>query len=149
MTQKIVFIKARWHADIVDQALVGFRARMAEHNATDYDIVVHDVPGAFEIPLLAQKAAKDANVAAVVGAAFVVDGGIYRHEFVADAVVSGLMDVQLKTETPVFSVVLTPHQFAEGAKEHIEFFSTHFVTKGREAADAVVATLNAHEAVAA
>ncbi len=59
------------------------------------------------------------------------------------------MDVQLKTETPVFSVVLTPHQFAEGAKEHIEFFSTHFVTKGREAADAVVATLNAHEAVAA
>lgn len=149
MTKKIVFIKARWHADIVDQALTGFQQRMAEHNATDYEIVVHDVPGAFEIPLLAQKTAKDPDVAAVVGAAFVVDGGIYRHEFVADAVVSGLMDVQLKTETPVFSVVLTPHQFAEGAKEHIEFFSTHFVTKGREAADAVVATMNVHESVAA
>lgn len=149
MTKKIVFIKARWHADIVDQALAGFQQRMAEHNATDYDIVVYDVPGAFEIPLLAQKAAKDPDVIAVVGAGFVVDGGIYRHDFVADAVVSGLMDVQLKTETPVFSVVLTPHQFAEGAKEHIEFFSTHFVTKGREAADAVVATLNAHEGLAA
>ena len=149
MTQKIIFIKARWHADIVDQALVGFQERMAEHNATDVEIITQDVPGAFEIPLLAQKFAKDPNVVAVVGAAFVVDGGIYRHDFVADAVVSGLMDVQLKTETPIFSVVLTPHQFAEGAKEHIEFFSTHFVTKGREAADAVVATLNAHAGIAA
>lgn len=149
MTKKIVFIKARWHADIVDQALVGFRDRMAEHNRADYEIIVHDVPGAFEIPLLAQKLSKDPDVAGVVGAAFVVDGGIYRHEFVADAVVSGLMDVQLKTETPVFSVVLTPHQFSEGAGEHVAFFSSHFVTKGREAADALVATLNVHEGLAA
>lgn len=149
MTKKIVFIKARWHADIVDQALSGFQARMAEHNAADYEVVVHDVPGAFEIPLLAQKLANNPDVAGVVGAAFVVDGGIYRHDFVADAVVSGLMDVQLKTETPVFSVVLTPHQFSEGAKEHVEFFSSHFITKGREAADALVATLDVHDGLAA
>lgn len=149
MTKKIVFIKARWHADIVDQALVGFRDRMAEHNKDDYEIIVHDVPGAFEIPLLAQKLSKDPDVAGVVGAAFVVDGGIYRHDFVADAVVSGLMDVQLKTETPVFSVVLTPHQFSEGAGEHITFFSNHFVTKGREAADALVTTLDVHDGLAA
>ena len=144
MSKKIIFIQARWHADIVDQALVGFKARLNEHNAVDYDVVVHDVPGAFEIPLLAQKLAKDLDVVALVAAGFVVDGGIYRHDFVADAVVTGLMNVQLKTETPMFSVVLTPHQFSEGAAEHIAFFSTHFVTKGREAADAVVATLNVH-----
>ena len=149
MSKKIIFIQARWHADIVDQALVGFKARLNEHNAVDYDVVVHDVPGAFEIPLLAQKLAKDLDVVALVAAGFVVDGGIYRHDFVADAVVTGLMNVQLKTETPMFSVILTPHQFSEGAAEHIAFFSTHFVTKGREAADAVVATLNVHEGVAA
>jgi len=149
MSKKIIFIKARWHADIVDQALVGFKARLDEHNGDDYTIVVHDVPGAFEIPLLAQKLAKDPDVAAIVGAGFVVDGGIYRHDFVADAVVTGLMNVQLKTETPVFSVVLTPHQFQEGAGEHIAFFSNHFVTKGREAADAVIATLNVHNEIAA
>ena len=148
MSKKIIFIQARWHADIVDQALVGFKARLDEHNVVDYDVVVYDVPGAFEIPLLAQKLAKDLDVVALVAAGFVVDGGIYRHDFVADAVVTGLMNVQLKTETPMFSVVLTPHQFSEGAAEHIAFFSTHFVTKGREAADAVVATLNVHEGVA-
>ena len=81
----------------------------------------------------------------MVACAFVVDGGIYRHEFVADTVVSALMDVQLKTEVPVFSVVLTPHHFHEIA-DHVTFFTEHFVKKGAEAADAVHLTLKTHAA---
>ncbi len=132
---KIAFIKARWHADIVDQALVGFTARV-EELGLDTEVVSFDVPGAFEMPLLAQKLAKTGEYAAVVAAALVVDGGIYRHDFVAQAVVTGLMDVQLKTEVPVFSVSLTPHHF-QPSGEHEAFFTQHFVKKGREAADAV------------
>ena len=132
---KIAFIKARWHADIVDQALVGFRQRLTELGL-DAEVRPFDVPGAFEMPLLAQKLAKTGDYDAVVAAALVVDGGIYRHDFVAQAVVSGLMDVQLKTEIPVFSVSLTPHHF-QPKGEHEAFFTTHFVQKGREAADAV------------
>lgn len=132
---KIAFIKARWHADIVDQALVGFKARV-EELGLDTEVVSFDVPGAFEMPLLAQKLAKTGEYAAVVAAALVVDGGIYRHDFVAQAVVTGLMDVQLKTEVPVFSVSLTPHHF-QPSGEHEAFFTQHFVKKGREAADAV------------
>jgi 6,7-dimethyl-8-ribityllumazine synthase len=94
------------------------------------------VPGAFEMPLLAQKLAKTGDYDAIVAAALVVDGGIYRHDFVAQAVVTGLMEVQLKTEVPVFSVSLTPHHF-QPKGEHEAFFTTHFVQKGREAADAV------------
>ncbi len=132
---KIAFIKARWHADIVDQAFVGFKAR-AEELGLDAEVVSFDVPGAFEMPLLAQKLAKTGQYQAVVAAALVVDGGIYRHDFVAQAVVTGLMDVQLKTEVPVFSVSLTPHHF-QPTGEHETFFTEHFVKKGREAADAV------------
>lgn len=132
---KIAFIKARWHADIVDQALVGFKQRMSELGL-DGDVRPFDVPGAFEMPLLAQKLAKTGDYDAIVAAALVVDGGIYRHDFVAQAVVTGLMDVQLKTEVPVFSVSLTPHHF-QPKGEHEVFFTTHFVQKGREAADAV------------
>ena len=132
---KIAFIKARWHADIVDQALVGFRQRLSELEL-DAEVRPFDVPGAFEMPLLAQKLAKTGDYDAIVAAALVVDGGIYRHDFVAQAVVSGLMDVQLKTEVPVFSVSLTPHHF-QPKGEHEAFFTTHFVQKGREAADAV------------
>ena len=132
---KIAFIKARWHADIVDQALVGFEQRLSELGL-DTEVRAFDVPGAFEMPLLAQKLAKTGDYDAVVAAALVVDGGIYRHDFVAQAVVTGLMDVQLKTEIPVFSVSLTPHHF-QPKGEHEAFFTTHFVQKGREAADAV------------
>lgn len=145
---KIAYVHARWHADIVDQALAGFRARMAEVGQTDDEIEVYELPGAFELPLAAQRLANRGDIDAVVATGFVVDGGIYRHEFVEDAVVSGLMRVQLDTGVPVFSVVLTPHNFQESA-EHVAFFTEHFVKKGREAADAVLATLDAHAKIVA
>ncbi len=48
------------------------------------------------------------------------------------------MQVQLETGVPVLSVSLTPHHF-QPAAEHANFFSEHFVLKGREAADAALA----------
>ena len=69
-----------------------------------------------------------------------VDGGIYRHEFVADAVISALMGIQLETRVPVFSAVLTPQHFQEH-EEHRRFFTEHFLTKGKEVAQACLETL--------
>ncbi len=131
---KFAFVKARWHADIVDQALVGFEQRLTEIGI-DAVTDTYDVPGAFEMPLMAQKLAETADYAAIVAAALVVDGGIYRHDFVAQAVVSGLMEAGMKTGVPVLSVSLTPHHF-QPSVEHRAFFLDHFITKGREAADA-------------
>jgi 6,7-dimethyl-8-ribityllumazine synthase len=130
------FIKAGWHGDIVDQSLVGFRETLAE-TAPNAEVDVFDVPGAFEMPLLAQTLARSGKYDAIIAAALVVDGGIYRHEFVAQAVVSGLMEVQLKTEVPVLSVSLTPHHYQPTGQHHA-FFHAHFVEKGREAAQAAL-----------
>ncbi len=139
---KFAFIKAQWHAEIVDQALVGFQQRLDELSvAATLDVFA--VPGAFEMPLLAQKLASTGNYDAVVAAALVVDGGIYRHDFVAQAVVNGLMEAGLKTGVPVLSVSLTPHHF-QPTSEHETFFGNHFVKKGREAADASVAAYRLH-----
>ena len=77
-----------------------------------------------------------------------VDGGIYRHEFVAQAVVSAFMQVGLETGVPVLSVSLTPQAYQE-TEAHNGFFSNHFVGKGEEAARAVVGTLDAHARAAA
>lgn len=132
-TPKIAFIKARWHADIVDKALVGFTQQMAADSFT-CEVDAYDVPGAFEAPLLAKRLAKTYD--AIVVAALVVDGGIYRHDFVAAAVVNGLMQAQLETDVPMFSVSLTPHHF-HSHDEHHAYFQEHFVKKGAEAAEAV------------
>lgn len=132
---RIAFIRARWHTDIVDQAYDGFCAQISKHapaSSTD----VYNVPGAFEAPLLAKRLAKTGKYDAIVVAALVVDGGIYRHDFVADAVVSGLMSAQLETEVPMFSVSLTPHHF-HSTEDHIKFYTDHFLKKGAEAANAV------------
>lgn len=142
---KFAYIKAGWHAEIVDQSLAGFRARLAEMDP-GAQVDVFDVPGAFEMPLLAQKLAETGEYAAIAAAALVVDGGIYRHDFVAQAVVSGLMEAGMKTGVPVLSVSLTPHHFQPTA-EHIGFFSAHFVKKGQEAAEAAIAITRSHAAL--
>ena len=130
---RYAFVKANWHADIVNQALVGFLEVIPTEQV---DVFV--VPGAFEMPLMARDLASTGRYDAVACAAFVVDGGIYRHEFVAQAVVDGLMRAGLDTGVPVLSVSLTPHHYQE-TDHHNEIFKTHFVEKGREAARAALA----------
>ena len=140
-TLNIAFIKARWHADIVDQALTGFEQRIGEAGAPA-TVTPFDVPGAFEMPLLAKKLGQSGKYDAVVCAALVVDGGLYRHDFVAQAVVDGLMTAQLETGVPTFSVSLTPHHF-QPTPDHIGFFENHFRIKGMEAAEAALSVARA------
>jgi 6,7-dimethyl-8-ribityllumazine synthase len=139
--ERIAFIQACWHKDIVDQSRNGFVAEMANHGYAESDIDFFEVGGAFEIPLHAKLLAKTGRYSGIVAAGLVVDGGLYRHEFVAQSVVSALMQVQLETEIPVFSVVLTPHNFHAG-DEHQKFFFEHFVLKGAEAAKTCADTVN-------
>ncbi|MBT2322444.1 6,7-dimethyl-8-ribityllumazine synthase [Variovorax paradoxus] len=138
--QRIAFVQAQWHSDIVHQARDAFLEEMQRQGVPPDSIDIFDVPGAFEIPLHARRLAKSGRYAAIVGCALVVDGGIYRHEFVAGTVVNSLMAVQLETDVPVFSAVLTPHHFHEHV-EHRKYFHRHFAVKGAEVAEACVKTL--------
>ncbi|WP_394166638.1 6,7-dimethyl-8-ribityllumazine synthase [Neptunomonas phycophila] len=133
--QRIAFIHASWHTDIVLNCWEGFRNEMAErgYDVDKFDLIA--VPGAYEIPLQAKLLAKTGRYAAIACSALVVDGGIYRHDFVAQTVCNGLMQVQLETEVPVLTAVLTPHNFHEH-DEHKQYFSRHFVQKGLELANA-------------
>lgn len=140
---RFAFVKAAWHADIVDRALEGFTELVPAAR-----VEVFDVPGAFEMPLMARDLASTGRFDAIICAAFVVDGGIYRHDFVAAAVVDGLMRAGLDTGVPVLSVSLTPHQYQE-TEHHRAIFRAHFAQKGREAAQAAIAILKAREGLRA
>ena len=76
---RIAFVHALWHREIVER---------------------FETPGAFEIPLHAQTLARTGRYAAVVAAAFVVNGGIYRHEFVAETVVAATITAHIVSRTP-------------------------------------------------
>ena len=138
--RKIAFIQAGWHSKIVSQAFDSFAKECAESGISSSHIDLFNVPGSLEIPLQAKMLAKSQKYAIIVTAGLIVDGGIYRHDFVASSVLGAMMQIQLETEIPILSVVLTPHNFQE-TEAHEAFFFDHFKIKGREAAEACVKTL--------
>lgn len=137
---KIAYIQAAWHTDITDRCKTAFVAALREKGYDASGIEFFRAPGSLEIPLMAKKLAKTGRYAAICASGLVVDGGIYRHEFVAQAVLHGIVQTSLETEVPVLSAVLTPHHFHEHA-EHQEFFRTHMETKGRELATACLSII--------
>jgi 6,7-dimethyl-8-ribityllumazine synthase len=143
---RIAFIQACWHRDIVDQCRLSFTTGMTNLGFPESEIDFFEVAGAFEIPLHAKLLAQSGKYTAVVAAGLVVDGGLYRHEFVAQAVITGLMQVQLETRVPVISAVLTPHHFHSN-EEHHQFFHQHFLVKGAEAANACASTVEKVRAI--
>jgi len=139
-TRRFAFLQSCWHREIVDQGRDAFLTEMYRRGVPREQIDLYEVPGAFEIPLHAKLLAQTGRYDAVVACGFVVDGGIYRHEFVATAVINALMALQLEAKIPVISAVLTPQHFHEHA-EHQKFFHEHFGVKGREAASACLDTV--------
>lgn len=138
--QKIALIQACWHFDIVDRCREGFLTELETLGREPEDVDIFKAPGVFDIPLLAKKIGQRGRHAAIVASGFVVDGGIYRHDFVSATVIDALMQVQLESGVPVLSAVLTPHQFQE-TEAHEAFFKEHFVIKGAEVARACVQVL--------
>lgn len=123
-------IVSSWHADLLASCETAFRSEISFSEART-EIIRLEAPGALEFPLLAKKMAKTGRFEAIALMALVADGGIYRHEFVANAVIEGIVRVSLETEVPVLSAVLTPHHFHD-SKPHVEFFKQHLEEKGRE-----------------
>jgi 6,7-dimethyl-8-ribityllumazine synthase len=145
--RRIAFVQACWHRDIIDAGRASFVAGMGKLGVPADRIDIFEVPGSLEIPLQAKMLAKSGRYAAIVAAGFIVNGGIYRHEFVAETVIEAMMRVQLETEVPIISLVLTPQSFHEH-ETHKGFFQGHFKLKGEEAAVACARTVDNLQAVA-
>ncbi len=137
---KIAYIQAGWHSEITDGCKEAFLTEIAGHGFSVADVEVISVPGSLEIPLVSKKLASTGRYLAICASGLVVDGGIYRHEFVAQAVLNGIVQVGLDTGVPVLSAVLTPQHFHEH-EAHIHFFTEHMHVKGKELAESCAAII--------
>lgn len=146
--RRLGVIVSSWHEDLV---AVCKDSLYAELGALGVDVVrgvtLIEAPGALEFPLMAQAMAETGEYAAIAVIALVVDGGIYRHEFVAQAVIDGIVRVSLDTKVPVLSALLTPQTFNEKDEKDIAFFRNHLVIKGTELAYAAVRTVETLERI--
>jgi 6,7-dimethyl-8-ribityllumazine synthase len=132
---KIVMVAAKWHSDLVSIATSSCYDRLIQLEIHKENIELIHVPGSLELPLMSKLMAGSNQWDAVIAFGLVVDGGIYRHEFVAQAVIDGLVSVGLETSTPVLSAVLSPQNFDEQDKDNITFLRKHLAGKGVEAAN--------------
>ncbi|WP_298256085.1 6,7-dimethyl-8-ribityllumazine synthase [Bradyrhizobium sp.] len=132
--QRVAFVQSAWHSDVVAECRGAFLAEIEARHIARAHVDVFEVPGSFEIPLHVQLLAKTRRYTAIVAAGLVVDD-----EHIAETVIRALMDVQLRTEIPVFSAVVTPQQFRDTADA--EFLRRHFASKGIEVAEACANTL--------
>lgn len=138
--QRLAFVKANWHGEIVQQGLDSYLETLKEYGISADQVDVYNVPGSLEIPLMAKKLAESGKYAGVACGGFIINGGIYHHEYVNHAVIDGVMRVMLDTGVPVWSMILTPLNFHQ-SEQHHEFFFNHFTIKGKELAHACVQTL--------
>src|ERR1700710_2909701 len=105
--QRVAFVQASWHRDVVEECRIAFLEEIEARHISRAQVDLFEVPGSFEITLHAQLLAKTRRYTAIVAAGLVVDGGIYRHEFVAASLIHALMRVQVRNGVSVISVVFT------------------------------------------
>ena len=112
---RFAIIASRWNPRITDTLVAGARKCFADNGVSEEAVDVIRVPGAWEIPLAAQRLAKSGRHAAVVALGCVVRGDTRHYEQVADGCSDGLMRVALEYGIPVANGVLAVerHEDAE------------------------------------
>lgn len=110
---RIAVIASRWNPRIVDVLVQGAEQALREHGVADDCIDVIRVPGAWEIPIAAAKAAEDGRYAALLCLGCVVRGDTRHYEHVADGCAQGLMRVALDHRLPVLNGVLAVEKHAD------------------------------------
>ena len=135
---KVGIVCARFNEFIVSKLLGGAIDTLKRHNVNDADIEVAWCPGAFEIPLVAQKMVKSGKYHAVICLGAVIRGATSHYDFVCSEVSKGIANVSLNSHIPVMFGVLT----TDTIEQAIERAGTKAGNKGSDCAEAAIEMVN-------
>jgi 6,7-dimethyl-8-ribityllumazine synthase len=130
----IAIVVTRWNSFITEKLLEGAIDALTRHGVDEDDITVAWCPGAYEIPLTAQKLIETENFNGVVCLGTVIRGATPHFDYVCSAVNRGVSELNLKFNVPVGFGVLT----TDTIEQAIERAGTKAGNKGAEAALAVL-----------
>lgn len=117
-----------WNADIVQDLLKESTNELIKQGVEETNIIIREVPGAFELPLAAQIMAEKDNTSSIIALGAIIQGDTPHFDFISSACVEGLQDVALKTKVPIICGVLTTHSI-EQAEERS---NPNKMNKGKE-----------------
>lgn len=136
--KKFGIVVSRFNSFIAERLLDGALDTLLRSGAADNDIEVARVPGAFEIPLMAQKMVKSGRYDAVICLGAVIRGATSHYDLVANEAAKGIAQVSLEHEVPlVFGVITT-----DTIEQAIERAGSKAGNKGSEAASVAIEMVN-------
>ena len=135
---KIVIVAARFNEFIVSKLIGGAEDALKRHGVREEDIELAWVPGAFEIPLIAQKMANSKKYDAVICLGAVIKGATSHYDYVCAEVSKGIATVSLNSNIPVMFGVLT----TDSIEQAIERAGTKAGNKGFDVAVSAIEMCN-------
>ncbi|MDX1918012.1 MAG: 6,7-dimethyl-8-ribityllumazine synthase [Candidatus Caenarcaniphilales bacterium] len=127
---KFAIIAGRWHAEVVQMLIEGARQALIERGVKEKQIRVFEVPGSFELPLLASHLAFSDDYHAIIALGVLVKGETDHYKAILDGCTQGLMEVMLSSEVPIgFGVLMV-----ESLGQAQERAGGKYGNKGKEAA---------------
>jgi len=135
---RIGIIVARFNSNITNRLLEGAVDTLKRHEISDDSIDISYVPGAFEIPLIAQKMAKLRKYDAIICLGAVIRGSTSHYDYVCSEVSKGIANVSLNCDIPVMFGVLT----TDNIEQAIERSGNKAGNKGSECAEGAIEMIN-------
>ena len=136
--QKVGIVASRFNDFIVSQLIGGAEDCFVRHGGNSDDLTLVMVPGAFEIPLVAQRMAESGKYDAVVCLGAVIRGATPHFDMVANESAKGIATVSLKTGVPVTNGILT----TDSIEQAIERAGTKAGNKGADAMISAIEMVN-------
>ena len=138
---RFAIVVSRFNDFICSRLVEGAMDALKRHGASDEQVILVKVPGAFEIPLAAKKLAVSGKYDAVICLGAVIRGATPHFDYVAAEVSKGIANVALESNTPVTFGVLT----TDNLEQAIERAGSKSGNKGAEAAMAAIEMANLYK----
>ena len=137
-TMKIGIVASRFNEFIVSKLIGGAEDALVRHGVNTEDIELAWVPGAFEIPVIAEKMAESKKYDAIIALGAVIKGATDHYDYVCAEVSKGIATVSMKTGIPVLFGVLT----TDNIEQAIERAGTKAGNKGYDVACSAIEMVN-------
>ncbi len=135
---RVAIVAGRFNSFVVDHLISGAIDCLQRHGASATDIDLFHAPGAYELPLLAQRVAGKKKYDAIIALGAVIRGGTPHFDYVAGECTKGLATVSMQFDLPVTFGVLT----VDSIEQAIERSGTKAGNKGVEAAMSAIEMIN-------
>ncbi len=135
---RFAIVASRWNDSLVSRLIAGALDSLAELGAEEKDLEIFRVPGSFEIPLCALRAAQSEKFDAVICLGVIIRGETPHFEYIAAETTRGIGEGALRTGVPLLFGVIT----AENVDQAVERAGVKLGNKGFEAATAAVELVN-------